>query len=342
MPPKRNLDTTASQKVARLYSKLLFSGRKLFLSELADEFECSKPTISRLVDAIETSGAAQLERGTQDGRRWYQLRHLPGTPRIGLTGGEVEKLALCRDLLDRLLPEGVEQAVAEGIEKISALMASPEGRAEATAAKAGRTEWGRICAALSQSHMECLLSAMRTQTVCAVRYREPEFRHPDREPQHYLFVPVRFSAENELLNAEGGLVTDGKEPEIIHPLTLALHRVEDCTATPHSLQPCPELPEHQGAFGLIGNEAFPVRVVFCEEFSGFIRERFWSKEQEIVDLPDGGVELRFHASDENELMGWVLSFGNGAELIEPTSTRDKLLGEIRELVDVYSMDSDRA
>lgn len=342
MPPKRNLDTTASQKATRLYSKLLFSGRRLFLSELADEFECSKPTVSRLVDAIETSVAAQLERGTQDGRRWYQLRHLPGTPRIGLTGEEVEKLALCRDLLDRLLPEGVERAVSEGIEKISALMASPEGRAEATAAKAGRTEWGRISAVLSQSHMECLLAAMRMQTVCAVRYREPEFRHPDREPRNYAFVPVRFSAENELLNAEGWLATDGETPEAVHPLTLALHRIVSCEPTPRSLRLCPELPEHEGAFGLIGNEAFPVRVAFCEEFSGFIRERFWSKGQEIIDLPDGGVELRFHVSDENELMGWVLSFGNGAELIEPASIRDKLLREIGELLDVYSKGSDKA
>ena len=95
MPPKRDLDATASQKATRLYSKLLFSGRKLCLNELAEEFYCSKPTIMRLVDAIESSGAAQIERGMQDGRRWYQLRHLPGTPRIGLTGGEVEKLALC-------------------------------------------------------------------------------------------------------------------------------------------------------------------------------------------------------------------------------------------------------
>ena len=336
MPPKRNLDTTASQKATRLYSKLLFSGRKLYLNELADEFDCSKPTIMRLVDAIESSGAAQIERGLDGGRRWYQLRHLPGTPRVGLTGSEVEKLALCRDLLERLLPAGIERVIAEGIEKISALMASPKGRAEATAAKAGRTEWGRIDTALSQAHMECLLAAMRAHTVCAVTYREPEYRHADREPRNYAFVPVRFSAENEVLNAEGWLVTDGIKPGVVHPLTLALHRIVTCDPTPRILAPCPDLPEHEGAFGLVGYKGFPVRVAFCEEFSGYVRERFWSKGQEIIDLPDGGVELRFHASDENELMGWVLSFGNGAELIEPVEIRRKLFGEVCDLWDIYA------
>lgn len=336
MPPKRNLDTTASQKATRLYSKLLFSGRKLYLNELTEEFDCSKPTIMRLVDAIETSGAAQIERGLDGGRRWYQLRHLPGMPRIGLTGGEVEKLALCRDLLERFLPEGVERAISEGIEKISALMASPENRAEVTAPKAGRIAWGRIDAAPSQEHMEILLSAMRAQTVCSVVYREPEYRYSDGEPRRYLFVPVRFSAENEVLNAEGWLVTEGGKVEVVHPLTLALHRIMECQPTQQRLESCPELPEHEGAFGLVGFKGFPVRVAFCREFSGYIKERFWSKGQEVIDLPDGGVELRFHASDENELMGWVLSFGNGAELIEPANIRDKLLGEVCDLWDIYA------
>jgi ADP-ribosylglycohydrolase len=35
---------------------------------------------------------------------WYQLKNLPGTPHIGLTRNEVEKLSFCRDLLQRLLP----------------------------------------------------------------------------------------------------------------------------------------------------------------------------------------------------------------------------------------------
>lgn len=342
MPPKRNLDTTASQKATRLYSKLLFSGRKLYLNELAEEFDCSKPTIMRLVDAIESSGAAQIERGLDGGRRWYQLRNLPGMPRIGLTGSEVAKLALCRDLLERFLPEGIERAISEGIEKISMLMASPENRAEATAPKAGRIAWGRIDAELSQKHMETLLSAMRTQTVCSVAYREPEYRYPDAEPQNYPFVPVRFSAENEVLNAEGWLVTAGGKVETVHPLTLALHRIVTCEPTPRILNPCPELPEHEGAFGLLGFKSFPVRVAFCREFGGYIKERFWSKGQEILDLPDGGVELRFHASDENELMGWVLSFGNGAELIEPVDIRHKLLGEMEELLDVYTEGGSKA
>lgn len=342
MPPKRNLDTTASQKATRLYSKLLFSGRKLFLSDLAEEFDCSKPTIMRLADAIESSGAAQIERGMQGGRRWYQLRHLPGTPRIGLTGGEVEKLALCRDLLERFLPEGIERVISAGIEKISALMASPESRAETTAPKAGRIAWGRIDVAPSQKHMEILLTAMREQTVCSVVYREPEYRYPDGEPRNYPFVPIRFSAENEILNAEGWLVTNGIKPETVHPLTVALHRIVTCEPARQRLEPCPELPEHEGAFGLVGYKGFPVRVRFCQEFSGFIKERFWSKGQEVTDLADGGVELRFHASDENELMGWVLSFGNGAELIEPESIRGMLLGEIEELLDVYSKGSGTA
>jgi predicted DNA-binding transcriptional regulator YafY len=77
-------------------------------------------------------------------------------------------------------------------------------------------------------------------------------------------------------------------------------------------------------------------VAFCEEFSGFIRDRIWSDGQEIIDLPDGGVELRFMVADENEFLGWVISFGNGAELIEPEYLRKCLLEEAQELVECYT------
>lgn len=95
------------------------------------------------------------------------------------------------------------------------------------------------------------------------------------------------------------------------------------------------MPEHKGTFGLVGYEAFPVRVQLCAEFAPYVRERFWSEGQEITDLPDGEVELRFMAADEDELLGWVLSFGNGAELMEPESLRHKLFDEVCDLWDMY-------
>ena len=335
MGKKIDGDTTAAQKTVLLFAQLLFYGQRHWLSDLAKRFNCAKPTIMRLMRNMEISGVGGIESGIEKGRRWYQLRRPPGTPHIGLTGTEVEKLALCRDLLARLLPEGIEEVVSNGIAKVSTLMERPENRAEATASKAVRSPWGRIDYAPFQAHMETLLRSIASHTVCMVEFRELEYRIEKEGIQLYEFVPVRLAAEDNALNMEGWLVTAKGAPEVIHPLTLALHRIISCVPTRRALKECPALPEHKGAFGLLGYEAFPVKAVFCEEFSGFIRERIWSEGQEIIDLPDGGIELHFMAADEDEFMGWILSFGNGAELIEPKSLRRKLLEEIRDLRDMY-------
>ena len=343
MAKKLNSDSTATHKALLLYTQLLFSGKRHGLVDIAKQFNCSKATVIRLIESIERSEVAEISSGLENGKRWYQLKHLPGTPHIGLTGDEVEKLALCRDLLERLLPEGIERVIADGIVKVSALMERADSRAESTAPKAGRTSWGRIAYAPShQTVMECLLKAIPDHTVCMVEYRELEYRFPERtrEPVTYEFVPLRLTTEDDALQVEGWLVTDRGTPKTVHPLTLAVHRILSCSPTRRNMPECPALPEHEGAFGLVGYKAFPVRIAFCEEFSGFIRERTWSKGQEVFDLPDGRVELRFMAADENELIGWVLSFGNGAELLEPQELREAIFEEVQDLWDVYATDEE--
>lgn len=338
---KKEMDNTAAQKVLLLFTQLLFSGKRHWLPELAKQFQCSKPTIMRLMDTIQNTHVADIESGIEKGRRWYQLKNLPGTPYIGLTGAEVEKLALCRDLLAHLLPEGIERVISDGIAKISTLMAKAENRAEAISSKAVRSPWGRIDYALFQDRMETLLKAIPVHRVCMVEYRELEYRIDKEGVQLYEFVPVRLATEDNALNMEGWLVTDKGTPEAIHPLTLAVHRVISCAPTRRILQECPPLPDHQGAFGLLGYGAFPVRVRFCAEFAPFIRERFWSEGQEIIDFEDGEIELRFMAADEDELLGWVLSFGNGAELVEPEGLRRKLFEEIKDLWDIYAEEKNK-
>jgi predicted DNA-binding transcriptional regulator YafY len=338
--PKKLADATATHKTLLLFAQLLFSGRRLWLTELAKQFQCSKPTIMRMMETIEVSGVAEIETdiersGQVGGRRWYQLKNLPGTPHIGLTRNEVEKLSFCRDLLQRFLPEGIERVIAEGIAKVSTLMEHAEERGDATLPRAARVPWGHIDYTPFQSHIETLLRAVSSHTVCAVEYREVEYKFPDSGLQRYEFVPVRLTAEDEALNAEGWLAAGEGKPKTKQSLTLAIHRICSCVPTRRVLEDCPPLPARQGAFGLVGYEAFPVCIVFDAVFSGYIQERVWSDDQEITLLPDGRVELRFQVADSDELIGWVFSFGNGAELLEPECVRRQIREELHDMMSMY-------
>ncbi len=332
----KNHDATAAHKAVSLYALLLFTGKRHYLADLAARLGCSKPTVMRLMETIEASEAAEIETGLEGRRRWYQLKNLPGTPYIGLTVAEMEKLTLCRDLLERLLPEGVERAISETLTKVSTLIDRPTERGKATAPKASRVSWGRIDYTPFQGTIEFMLKAIAEHGVCEVEYREVEHLFDEREVRRLEFVPVRLAAENEVLNIEGWWVTDKGAPQVKHPLTLAVHRILSFIPTRRTFPDCPALPEYKGAFGLVGYEPFPVRVLFGGPYVNYVRERIWSERQEIIDLPSGEIELHFEASGIDELIRWVLSFGCWAELLEPEHLRAQIFEEIEDLWSYYA------
>lgn len=339
--PAKLADSTAAQKTLLLFCQLMFTGKRYFLPDLAAQFNCSKHTIMRMIRTIELSGVAQIATGREDmarRRRWYELKYLPGTPHIGLSGNEVEKLSLCRDLLERLLPEGFERIISDSIAKVSTLMCEASERSEVTAVKAARIVWGRIDYTPFQAHIDKLLRAISEQRICAMHYREMEFWFPEREEKerHFDFLPLRLTMEREVLNVEGWRVKDRGRAEVQYPMTLAIHRIIECEATRNTFEHCPPLPEHEGVFGLVGYAAWPARVRFSEEFAGFVRERVWSEGQQVIDLPDGGIELQFKAAHEDELVRWVLSFGSCAELLEPEHIRKYLLEEAECILESYA------
>lgn len=331
MPVKIDADATASHKTLLLFTLLLFSGKRHYLSDLTETLQCSKATVMRLMQTIELSGVAMIESGLDKGRRWYQLKTLPGTPHIGLTDKEVERLALCRDMVERLLPQGIEKVISDSIAKVSTLMVQPEHRAAATAPKAVRVVRGYIDYSPFQGHIDCLLRAIDSKAVCAISYRTPG----KKGPRTFYVLPVRLAVENETLNMEGWRVTGAaavdSDPTIRFPMTLAVQRMETCAMTETALPDCPALPKKRGLFGLIGRDSFTIRVAFNRYAAIGIKERIWSEDQCIKNLRGGGIELTCSAADEAQVVEWVLSFGGSAELMEPAHLRERLRGEIDEM-----------
>ncbi|SHN51953.1 helix-turn-helix transcriptional regulator [Desulfovibrio litoralis] len=340
MPQKLD-DAKATEKILLLYTQLLFSGKKYWLAELAKQFNCSKATMMRLMSTIEVSGVAEIETGIENGRRWYQLKNLPSRPHISLSQEEVEKLSLCRDLLGRLLPEGIEQVISSGIEKISGLMPHSSERASATVIRGANIVWGRIkYTETQQAYLELMLKAVSEHTIFEVAYKEEKHLFDRPNPMQYRFVPMRLTNENGSINIEGWRISDDVIPKKKYAITLALHRIITCKSTTEKFLKCPDLPEHKGAFGLVGFRPFEARVRFSEVYSSYISDRVWSEDQKIIELDGGEIELQFKASSHIGLVNWVLGFGAGAELLEPAYLREQILEEVEEMYGFYAPEED--
>jgi len=72
------------------------------------------------------------------------------------------------------------------------------------------------------------------------------------------------------------------------------------------------------SFGVIaGAGSHSVVLRFSHAVADYIREKRWHESQKLIELPDGGVELRLKLSSLVEIERWVLGWGGHALAVEP-------------------------
>jgi predicted DNA-binding transcriptional regulator YafY len=60
-----------------------------------------------------------------------------------------------------------------------------------------------------------------------------------------------------------------------------------------------------------------------------VREAVWHRSQKVTELPDGRVELSVTVAGIVEIRPWVLSWGDGVEVIEPPELREAVARAVR-------------
>ncbi len=83
-----------------------------------------------------------------------------------------------------------------------------------------------------------------------------------------------------------------------------------------------------------GNEE-EIKLYFDSFQSKWIRERIWSKKQEIIENNDGSLILKIYGNRE-EIKRWFFGFGSHCIVLEPKSLKDEIIKEIEELKNLYS------
>ncbi|MEW6220048.1 MAG: WYL domain-containing protein [Thermodesulfobacteriota bacterium] len=121
--------------------------------------------------------------------------------------------------------------------------------------------------------------------------------------------------------------------------TFAMSRIEEAAV----LEGCFQIPadfeaawQERERFGLFGDgEEVWVTVGFGPALAPYVRERLWHGRQELSDQPDGGVQLRLPARDRDELLRWVLSWGDGAQILAPAGLRQEAAELLTRMLAAY-------
>ncbi len=59
--------------------------------------------------------------------------------------------------------------------------------------------------------------------------------------------------------------------------------------------------------------------------------RQWHPSQKTTERKDGRLAMSIRAADTRELVGWVLHFGSGVQVVSPESFRDTVRAEARKI-----------
>ncbi len=114
----------------------------------------------------------------------------------------------------------------------------------------------------------------------------------------------------------------------------AVDRIRSLTMTNH---PCQmplgfDLDAYvRDAFVVMRGQPIEIELLFDRPTTAWVQDRQWHPSQQIRRQEDGCLSMIIQVSDTRELVGWVLHFGSGVQVIRPESFRNKVREEARKI-----------
>lgn len=303
-------DATKGNKLLRLFQLLMIDGRRHFQRDLEEYLNCSKQTVLRLIDDIESVIGVNLTSGLENRKRWYQIRSLTRSS-LGLEFEELRYLSICRDLAAPYLPEQVRKRIDKSIFNFSMLMSDT---AYADRDKIQGTQFsfyskGRIDYTPYFEHISKLVKAKEEKLICLVSYKAAG---AIRAREHR-FAPNQIVSMNNALYILGATVTEDFQ-SMRHLINLAIHRIKEVVLTDKPI--LFKMSSDQNLFGLPWHEPRTFKIRFKSgKVADYVRERIWSDSQRLVELGNGDLLLEIVTRSEPELTAWVRSFGEEAKFL---------------------------
>ncbi len=304
----------------QLIQRLARSHSGVGLDELAEDLDCVRRTVYRDLDALMYAGFPVVSE-KRDGRVFYRFLDSFRLGDVPFTPDEILALAFSEDLLRILEGTVFHDSIQSALAKIRAGLGP-----ELTVYLSRLTDSFRVLPGPHKRYAQFsdtirgLNDAVLSNHTVAIEYRSA--RSGSRSSRD--LDPYR------VWYRSGGLYVIGHDHSSDEIRTFAVDRILSIAPTDR----CFAIPDHfdfeaivASAFGVVSEPPVSVRIRFEETWRSHVMEHSWHPTQKIAPLEDGRIELSMEVGGSAELRNWVLSFGAGAEVLEPESLRQDVIAE---------------
>ncbi len=335
MSQKTYSDRDHGQKVIELFFKLFFSPYEYSLTELARELECSKQTIGRIVDKINSSTEGiKIEDFIKNRKRFFRIRKekIPAKE-MNLSQSEYGILQMCCAFTQHLIGKEIFDQALNALGKSQVLI---KNRETVSAKHFGAFTPGTIDYSDHQQIIKDLITGMENRKVCKITYKSIW----NQESKTFYIKPLKLFSKYDTIYLHAQMA---KAPGKVYkapkfdPL-LVIHRIETLEITKTSFK----FPDNfdfektfNQTFGVMKEDSFQARIEFSGYAAKHVKERIWSHDQIIDEKGNGVLELTFTATSGIEILSWVLSFGHEARVLEPDWFVEEIQEEVKKMYELY-------
>jgi predicted DNA-binding transcriptional regulator YafY len=301
------------------------------IHELASLVHVSTRTIRRDLQALQEAGFAVYDEGAENETKRWRIDTAPfRAVQEGLTVADVAALYLSRAVVESLPGWPLADELGAAFRKIEGAL-NPRTREflatlpQVLSAKSG-SRADRSATPLVEVTRR-LFEAARGRRVIEMRY----FSAASNRAKSYLVHPYRLAL------AHGGVYLVGWVPHYDEFRTFAAERIERLSVSEDTFRKTRELPSDLfgSSMGVFWAPAERIEVEFDAAVAPFVRGRVWHDSQRILEQPDGRLRMTLDVSNDWALRSWILGFGAGVRVLEPTGLAATIASELARALDQY-------
>jgi len=318
----------------QLIQRLAHSRAGVHLDDLAAELDCVRRTVYRDLDALMLAGFPVVSE-KRDGRVYYRFLETFRLGDVPFTSDEILALAFGEDLLRALEGTVFHDSIHSALAKIRSGLAPELADYLARLGESFRVLPGphKTYAHLRET-IQLLNDAVLESRTVRMRYRTGRTGA----------VSTRDLDPYRVWYRSGGLYVVGFDHKSEEMRTFAVERIRALEATGRRFERDAgfDFDTYIGAsFGVIAEPATRVRILFERRWATYVEERTWHESQRLTRRAGGRLELEMEVGGNAELRTWILSFGSGAEVLEPAALRDEVVVELGAALERYTAQAKR-